>query len=400
MLKLATAFLMVLLSSCGMHSLSSQTQGHFEDSSNQDLLAYANQVTVPPEYAPTRAVIMSLEALRSYNMEALVKEVLDAGADQILMMVPRGYNQSLQNSSDFRKLRSILSSSQLAQITLSPQVKSGINTVWARDWAPVGALWENPANALSAKQPLLDFNYRRNERPSDDNTPSSLAQNLNSFERISIPVYNDGGNFMVNDRRACMMTTRITDDNSQSFHPQDLRLDADQIRSYFKNYAACASVEIFPRIPYEFTGHIDMWAKYLNDDTILVSEIEDQTLNFLSGGNRSKAKNLQDYLKQRQADLKAMGYTVISVPMPAPQFSNFGGGDIFRSYTNSLFVNDTVIVPRYAGNYSDSQLQSYYEGKATTAYQQAGFKVRFVTSDSVIAHGGAIHCITTQIPKL
>src|SRR5690606_28873567 len=157
---------------------------------NQKLLTYANQVSVPPEYAPTDQVIMSLESLRSYNMETLVKEVLDAGARQIIMVVPRGYNQNIQSGSDFRKLRSILSAKQVAQISLSGQVKSGVNTVWARDWAPLGAVWKQ--TGAHTDQPLLDFNYRRNERPSDDHAPSAIAQNFQNFERISIPVYNDG----------------------------------------------------------------------------------------------------------------------------------------------------------------------------------------------------------------
>ena len=65
----------------------------------------------------------------------------------------------------------------------------------------------------------------------------------------------------------------------------------------------------------------------------------------------------------------------------------------YPSYTNSLIVNDLVIVPVY-----DQQRQ--YEMEAIEAYRQAlsnTYEVTLINADKIIEMGGAVHCTTMGI---
>jgi agmatine/peptidylarginine deiminase len=324
-------------------------------------------------------------------MDPLVKEILDAGAEKVIIVASRGANLNAHTSQAFRELRRILTVDQLNRLEIIEHKKFGPATVWARDWAPLGALQADGSRLL------LDFNYRLNGRPVDDNTPTVLSESLPGYQRLSLPVYNDGGNFMINDEGVCLMTSRTTDDNARSYHSEDMILNADQIGSYFLRFGGCKKVHIFPRIPYEFTGHIDMWAKYLNNDTVLVASLDASTVALeKNSSSRKKAEQIRQYLQARRADLENMGFIVVEVPMPLPDF----GREVFRTYTNSLFVGKTALIPKYSSRqYLDSNLHSQYEAKISDAYAKAGFKVRLIESDQMIVHGGAIHCITMQLPR-
>lgn len=387
------ALAMTLLASCGPSGgEGSAVDGHFEGYKESQLQQFNGGITVPPEYAPTEAVVLSLEAIRTYGMERLFQEILAAGAGKIYLVVPANYNASIATGSDFRALRSRLGTADLAKIQIVRHQRQGVNTVWARDWAPLGGVTDD------GRRLLLDFNYRMNQRPTDDNAPSALTAGLSGYERVSIPVYNDGGNFMANDDRHCLMTTRTTDDNGKSFHAADMILGAEQVKAYFKAYAGCADVDIFPRIPYEFTGHIDMWAKFLDNDTVIAGRIEQKAVDLVKGNANKKVQDVQAYLDRRRSELTAMGYEVLAIPMPVPEFGF--GGDVFRTYTNSLIVNSTAIIPQYtASSYTDSRFRKEYEDAVAGAYQKAGYTVRFVPSDGIIGHGGSVHCITMQLPK-
>ena len=64
---------------------------------------------------------------------------------------------------------------------------------------------------------------------------------------------------------------------------------------------------------------------------------------------------------------------------------------MFRSYTNSLLVNGTAFVPQYATD-------PVHGPRVEAIYQDLGFKVVWVPSDSLIRDGGAVHCVTMQVP--
>ncbi|HYX35222.1 MAG TPA: agmatine deiminase family protein [Oligoflexus sp.] len=386
-ISLSLLTLTLVASACGTGA-KSKLDGHYEEATASNMAVYRGQQVVPAEYAKADSVIVSSELLSGYGREDLVKAILDAGAKKVWVTVNRGSGQTLQ-SSTFSRLRQALGTS-ISKVSVVEQKDSGQVTVWARDWAPLGALSD------SSELRLIDFNYYP-RRVADDATARSFA-GLTGVERVSVPVYNEGGNFMNNNRGDCMMTTRVTDANADVFKAGDMVLDAEDIRQYYSDFAGCARTNIFPRMPTEGTGHIDMWGKFMNDDTVIVGQISERTLSLASSSNRSLTLQIQRYLDNRANDIADLGYNVVRIPMPVP---NAG---LFRSYTNSLLLNGTAIIPQYvrpsSGSYNDQSLVSTYEAEVRRVYQSLGYKVVFIPSDELIATGGAVHCVTMQIPAV
>ena len=223
--------------------------------------------------------------------------------------------------------------------------------------------------------------------------------------------------------------------NENDRKTDDIILDESGVTEYYKKGAGCTKVTIFPRMPYEGTGHIDMWAKFLDNDTVMVNELRQEIvdLEWYTDEERGKVKEIQAYLEARSSDIRNLGFKLIRIPMPAPVFSYYAYTDatqkklvqypdVFRSYTNSITVNGTAVTPRYqaidangglfdaATNvrigsmpikeaYPDAALVQSYEDEARAAYESLGYRMNFVTVDNLISIGGAVHCVTMQIAK-
>lgn len=391
---------LTFLSACGRGSnANSKLDGHYENATASSVSKFQGQQFVIPEYSDSRGVILSLPYVTGFNKASAIAEILKTSIKTLWIVVPQDFRGGAE-SSVFAELRRLAGSS-FSKVVVVPQRQPGSLTIWARDWSPL------TAKTPSGQSRLLDFNYYPN-RQTDDFTAQSFVTAL-PFERVSIPVYNEGGNFMSNSDGVCLMTTRVTDANKQKSFENDMILNAEEIKSYYAEYAGCTSVHIFPRIPYEGTGHIDMWAKFLDNDTVIVSEIRDEILNLPNSTktDRAKYKEIQTYLDARAEEITKLGYSVVRLPMPAPVFN--GGANMFRSYTNSLLVNGTAFVPRYLapakeglsveGKYIDSVYLGQYEEEVLQAYKNLGWSSKWVNSDDTIAIGGAIHCTSMQVPN-
>lgn len=426
--KMAVASALAIASySCG-DSTNSHLNGHYEESDAAKNENFKNAQRVSAEYAPALGTIISAPLLNDYDKLDLIKSLLENG---IVWLVVAGNEESTQQkiSQYLKKNGANIESLKFVPATGASYTQS----VWARDWSPLLAF--PLKEALNALPRMLDLNYY-NKRPLDDSAPRALGK-VESWSRVSVPVYNEGGNFMINSRGDCLMTTRVTDANAKAIKSDDQILDAQGVTEYYKTFAGCESVHIFPRMPEEGTGHIDMWAKFLNDDTILLNELTQKTLDTLSGGELETAKKIQKWLSERAADLEKLGFKIELIPMPAPLYS--GGQLVVRSYTNSLFLNGTALIPEYKsparaqftrnsmsknrifdilaqesrvfaaskniqiqswGEYPDSDYSLEYKAIAKVAYEKFGFKAAFFESDDLIFMGGAVHCVTMQVPRL
>jgi agmatine/peptidylarginine deiminase len=148
-----------------------------------------------------------------------------------------------------------------------------------------------------------------------------------------------------------------------------------------------ADVIILPELPDESTGHIDMFAKFVNYNTVLVAD----------SGNAKKKKML---------DSLAALFTKAEYRVLRVLNAEAGAEASVMSYTNSTIVNGTVFVPGYAAadpkteGVSAAQNRTYLERDeaAKRLYSGLGFKVVQVPSRDIIKMGGAVHCMTRELP--
>jgi len=125
-------------------------------------------------------------------------------------------------------------------------------------------------------------------------------------------------------------------------------------------------------------GHLDMFAKILSEDTILVGQYVDT-----NDTNYQILEYNADYLD-------SLGYNVVRIPMLRNPENNR-----IWTYTNSLIINTidkkVVLVPTYSTS-TDQQALEIYE------QLMPDFEIRSVNSRIIIDWCGAIHCSTMTVP--
>ncbi len=233
---------------------------------------------------------------------------------------------------------------------------------WARDYGPI-------AVALGDGSPAFVDQKYYPDRRRDDAIPTLLGR------YFDVPVFrpdlaSEGGNFMSNGEGLCVSTSWLLEENyGQS---------RTAIERIMDTYYGCSRMVILERIEGEGTGHVDMFAKFVGRDTVLVGTYD----RYTDPANAA----IVDRNAERLASLRLADGTplrVVRIPMPA------GTYPVYRSYTNSLIINDTVVVPVYRSDRT-------FESQALAVYRQAmpGYRVVPVESDDVIQMGGAVHCTT------
>ncbi len=352
------------------------------------------------EHEPSEGIVMSHTMFSEHKREDMALAFLQESIDTLWVVVPNDYT-SKQEAEELAQLRS--SAGKAAEkIKLLREPIAGELREWARDFGPYAARDQD------GKKVLLDLNYYP-DRPADDSVPQEMARMM-SLDRVSLPIYTEGGNFMNNTQGDCMMTEKVLRANSKNELPGDRILSKEQIVAYYKDFFGCKTVHIFPIMPLEGTQHIDLWAKFLDDRSIMVAEIPDHVmaLKAYTDEERKKVQEVRDFLSERIKQIEALNFKVVRVPMPAPSFAS-DGFILFRSYTNSLILNGTAFVPEYKkpyneldginGAYIDADFTAAYNQAVQKAYRDSGLKVRWIESDSLISKGGAVHCTTMQIAR-
>lgn len=249
------------------------------------------------------------------------------------------------------------------------------NSIWVRDYGPWTVYFEGTDSMA-----IVDWVYNR-PRPNDDNIPLLFAGN------IGVPVYqttvepnrlvHTGGNFMVDGLGMGFSSKLILNENSGKTEAQ--------INAIMNSYMGINRYIKMDNLPYDGIHHIDMHMKLLDEETLLIGQYPPG----VSDGPYIEA-NLQYVLNNFQT---AFGkpFKVVRIPMPPDQFGRYpNAGGYYRTYTNSVIINKTVIVPTYELQYDTTALRIYREA-------MPGYKIVGIDCNSIIPQSGAIHCIVKEI---
>jgi len=243
-----------------------------------------------------------------------------------------------------------------------------VDSIWMRDYGP------NIVANKKGERFVVDLRYNR-PRPSDDAYPQKFAAARN-LPCYSPPLILPGGNLILDGHGVAIMTRMVFDGDEGC----DPNLSTEALSQYFKDYFACTKVILLKPMKNDGTGHADMFCKLVNDTTFIVGEYAKA-----EDGSEDNKQTLDDNaaLLANETNGQGQKFRVIRMPMPA-----FDSG-VSRTYTNSLTVNDTVLVPQY-GIPMDQQALDIYK----TALP--GAKVVGFDCSQIISENGAIHCITHE----
>jgi len=259
---------------------------------------------------------------------------------------------------------------------------TSFNSIWCRDYGP----WTVYSGQVDTLR-IVDWIYNRPARPADNQTPVFIANYMGVPIHQTLVAPNDlvntGGNFMVDGHGTGFASKLILTEN-QAGNPYGVSTKTEaQIDGIMNSYMGITRYIKMDLLPYDVIHHIDMHMKLLDEETLLVSQYPPG----VADGPQIEA-NLQYVLNNFQTCF-GKPYKVVRILAP-PHNGNYPPTGNYRTYTNSLIVNKTVIVPTYEFQYDTTALRIYRES-------MPGYNIVGINSNAIIPSLGTIHCITKEI---
>lgn len=261
------------------------------------------------------------------------------------------------------------------------------DSIWIRDYAG-NTVYSNNVGELA----LTDWIYNR-PRPNDDLMPSAHAELLN------LPIYitntgtndlvNTGGNFMSDGLGTAFASDLILDENAPG-NPYGVSGKSEaEIDAIMNAYMGIDRYIKMPTLPYDVIHHIDMHMKLLDEETLLVSQYPPG----VADGPQIEA-NIEAVVANYPS-VFGTPYKVEWIPAPPSSSGLYpDNGGYYRTFTNAVFINKTVIVPTYRPEVDGPALERWQE--LLPGYNIVGIDVDN-SGENLISLLGAIHCITHSI---
>ncbi len=270
------------------------------------------------------------------------------------------------------------------------------NSIWMRDYGQ-NTIYKNDVDSLY----LVDWIYNR-PRPDDDSFPEALADNLDlDLYQNSVDPYRfvaTGGNFMSDGFGTAFSSNLIINENDGNGPYNSLNYpdhSEDDIDNIMNSFMGITNYIKMPTLPFDGISHIDMHMKLLDEETLLIAEYPEG----VSDGPQIE-ENL-NYILNNFTTKWGTPFNVIRIPSPPSTSGAYPGSQSFneidgyyRTYTNAVFVNKTVILPFYREEY-DTIAQRIYE-EALPGYNIVGIDCDN-SGNNIISLSGAIHCITHTV---
>lgn len=294
----------------------------------------------------------------------ILRQIVDYAQDEGLVYIV---------CSDSNAVKTYLTSGTVPLVNLR-FVVAPFNSIWCRDYGP-WMIYKNNYDTLQ----IADWVYNR-PRVQDDAVPGVFASYYNSsiFTATVAPndLVNTGGNFMVDGNGTGFASKLILNENPSK--------TPAQIDTIMKKYLGLSRYIKMETLPYDEIHHIDMHIKLLDEETLLVGQYP----NGVADGPQIEA-NLQYVLNNFQT-CYGRPYKVIRIPMPPSSGGQYPPSSNYFTYTNSVFVNKTVIVPIYGLSQDTTALRIYREALP-------GYRIVGIRCETMISALGAIHCITKEV---
>ncbi|MEZ4777453.1 MAG: agmatine deiminase family protein [Bacteroidia bacterium] len=262
-------------------------------------------------------------------------------------------------------------------------LKSRVNSVWIRDYG-ASSVYAQGVDSLW----LMDWIYNR-PRPDDDHIPSFLSRYLNkplfSTTRPPFDLVNIGGNFMTDGMGTGFSSRLVLEENSVEgkFNlSSKTEAEVNEVMRRFMGINRYIKMDV---LPYDGIHHIDMHMKLLNEETLLVGQYPPG----VADGPKIE-ENLRDLISGHSSGF-GFPYELVRIPMP-PHQGEYPDSwwASYRTYTNAVFINKTVLVPVYGESLDTTALRIYRQ-------ILPGYRIVGINCDQIIRSGGALHCITRGI---
>jgi len=301
--------------------------------------APTGEIRNPAEWEPSEGVIIR------WPLGISVALVAEMSEDLMVTTI-------VANSSEETSARNSFTSGGVNMANMQ-FIHAPTNSIWTRDYGP-WFIFEDQQLAIS------DHIYNR-PRPLDDLIPGVIGAEW-GLTVYGLDLITAGGNYMSDGLGRAMSTELVYNEN-----PGKTEAEVDSlIQAYLGN-----DYMVLDYIESGGIHHIDCWAKFLSPGTIMVKDVPTSSSSYALLNARA------DFLAQQTS---AWGQPYHIVRMYCP----YG-----TAYTNSIILNDKVLVPLFGSYYDSTALQTYRD--AMPGYEVLGFTGSFLDDD-------AIHCRSMGVP--
>lgn len=327
---------------------------------------------IAADYEPQRAILISVCELLPTH-EKVFLQILDACKGHIEVGVLVNDKKQLMDA--VRLL--------MKQQREFPHVKFyhlDLDTIWLRDFGPRIA-------ELASGSVSFDFLYE-GTRPRDEKMPKAWAD-LTGERYHAVPWTMQGGNLLFNGKGLALTTERIFDDNHIRFKKLLPGTDPEVERREmvireFRKECNLSQIVVLEPLRNEATRHVDMFAAFVADDHVLVSQLArggDPVNAALLDRNATKLENV------KLADGRKLKVT--RVPTPPRE------GKFWSTFTNVIFANDLILLPALSSD------QNAYVERAVAIYKSLlpKHKVVVIDTSSLKKLEGSVHCMSINVPK-
>ena len=286
-------------------------------------------------------------------------------------------------------------------------IEAYANAFWYRDCGPICFYYGDNDDVA-----MLNFQYSPG-RACDDLLPDSIAS------QIGFPMYTstlawEGGNCLVDGYSKLFTSTATLEKNRFNYGqvyetgsslqpyayspktPLTYAQTTDSLNAIF------GETHFMPRLVSDGgTGHIDLYADMYDENQFVFSKFPEAYSNWVDYATASKnIDSLTSWLS-----FAGHRYRAAYIPFPSrDDGSNFPSETNYdsmytRSYSNHTFINNIIVQPCFS---------KVVDGEPTAEWDRAnidsvraaypGYTVYPIDVRTFDGYGGAIHCITKQIP--
>ena len=323
----------------------------------------AGPPTVPAEFERHDALLLSWNADDEGVEEAMTAVVGAVYRNmQVIVLTP-----------DEEYLRGAMRCFSLAGIPQAAirYVRADVDTIWTRDYGPASL------RSADGTTVYLDADYETGTRSHDDELPGAIGPVL-GMSTIRVPLTIEGGNLLSNGRGLCLATTKLRDANLARGYTEQ------QFRGLLRDVYGFAELAFLEPLQGEPTGHVDMFATFVATNVVVVGEYDPEI-------DPANAAVLDRNAERLSAIWTPWGrLRVVRVPMPPST------PEVWRTYTNVLYANGTLLVPSYPG------ITPHLESEALTTFQHLlpAWRIVSVDCNQLISLGGGIHCVTLNLSRV
>jgi len=318
------------------------------------------------EFDPLASVLLrwpyDWTALRD-EYAIMIDAIVESGANA-LVWVDNRWQERLASSYLSRRRVDV------AQVTW---LREKTDSVWMRDYGPI-YLYGDSAEDWA----VVDFHYY-DSRAEDDDTPLVVAD-LEGKEvvdrQFTNVLYTEGGNIATDGLGTVLYSARTYSRN------EDLPAEIVDERIVTALNAENNLVLQDPSL--DSTGHVDMFSKIVGPSTVLVAQHDPDEIDY-------QVLEANAALLQASVNGAGVPWTLVRIRQPDVYYAFFVY-PVVRTYTNSLIVNDRVIVPVYGIDDDDAALAVY----ATLFPDKV---IVPLAANDIIESGGAWHCVTMEFPQ-